>query len=399
MMVIAPNQDDCVLITITGRDRPGITAAVMTVLAQDDTQILDMDQEVFDSYLVINLKVRLSGDNAVLKELLWRGKELGIDIDFRMLEHVDRSSGHDPFALTLIGRDISAQLIAELAGILSFHHHNIEKIFKRGDWGQRCFEFVIANPSGEINEKLKAKLLRAGSRYNVDIAVQRENRRRYSRRFVIMDMDSTLIQQEVIVELASEAGKGEEVRRITEAAMGGKMDFEESLRRRVATLKGLDLSVLERVKQRLQLTAGAETLVKVLLEHAYKLAVVSGGFTPFTEHFKEKLGLHYAFANTLEVADGKLTGNVIGRIVDRQAKAQILRELAEGEHLSTDDVIAIGDGANDTDMIVAAGLGIAFCAHSVLRDAADYAYNQRSLESLLYLLGFRERDILAAQAS
>ncbi|MCA9519352.1 MAG: phosphoserine phosphatase SerB [Myxococcales bacterium] len=389
--------DQSVLITITGRDRPGITAAVMSVLAQDDTEIVDIDQEVFDSYLIINLKVRLQGDNAVLKELLWRGKELGIEIDFRMLDPVQREVLHDPYAITLIGEQITASLIAELAGALTFHGHNIEKIFKRGEWRQRCFEFVIDNPGGDLSPKLKAKLLTGGMRWGVDIAIQHENRRRYSRRFVIMDMDSTLIQQEVIVELAKEAGKGDEVHRITEEAMAGKLDFDESLRLRVQALAGLDVAVLERVKERLTLTPGAETLAHVLRTHAYKLAVVSGGFTPFVEYWRERLGLHYAFANELEIVDGRLSGRVLGRIVNREAKAAILRELAFKEQINPDDVIAIGDGANDIDMIVAAGLGIAFNAKGALREKADYSYNQRSLDSLLYLLGFKDKDIRIAE--
>jgi len=270
---------------------------------------------------------------------------------------------------------------------------NIEKISKLA-WGKlNCLEIIAGSNAPVPLKELTGYFVPISHESGVDIAVQRENLFRKSKRLVVMDMDSTLIQVEVIDELAACAGIGDKVRSITERAMNGEMDFSQSLRERVALLEGLDEKALDEVYRSLPLTSGAESLIKILKRLGYKTAIISGGFDYFTDRLKEHLGLDYAFSNRLEIKDGKLTGRVVGDIIDGARKAAILEEIAKGEGFLLDQVIAIGDGANDLPMLGRAGLGIAFNAKKTVREAANYSISQKSLDSILYLLGINEKEL------
>jgi phosphoserine phosphatase len=292
-----------------------------------------------------------------------------------------------------MGGEVNAKALARVSRILADHQVNIERITKLTQGQLRCVEFLITTPPDLDVKALTRKLLHAATSLGVDIAVQKESLYRRAKRLVVMDMDSTLIQIEVIDELARLAGVGAAVAEITERAMNGELDFQEALRARVTLLKGLEASALEQVYRNIPFTPGAKTLVRILKRLGFKTAVISGGFKFFTDRLKEELGLDYAYANELEIVDGIVTGGVVGPIIDGARKAQLLEEIAAGEGITLDQVIAIGDGANDLPMLGKAGLGIAFNAKARVREQADYHINQQSLDSILYLLGLSEREM------
>jgi len=386
------------LITAKGEDAPGITSSLTSIIAEADVSILDIEQVVIHNLLTLSILIEVNetGKKPLLSDLLYRSKELNIDLDFRLVTDKDiiiNRASVNTYVITCLGDYIPTRAIASIAGILFNNSMNIEKIGKLA-WGQlNCLE-IYASASERISVKeLTGCLLDISHTHNIDIAVQQESIFRKSKRMVVIDMDSTLIQVEVIDELASLAGAGDRVKEITERAMNGEIDFQESLMERVALLKGLTTEDLGAVYDSIPLTQGAENLIKVLKQLGYKTAVISGGFDYFTEKFKKRLGLDYAFSNRLEIIDGRLTGKVTGKIIDGPRKARLLEEICKMEDISTDQVIAIGDGANDLPMLGKAGLGIAFNAKKVVREAADYSISHRSLDSILYLLGIKESDL------
>lgn len=387
-----------ILITIKGEDAPGITAAFTTALADSDTKILDIEQVVIHNLLTLSILIDLKEEdkNPLLKDLLFKTKNLNVNIDFRLVpeeETVNHQSTPHTYVITCLGEEIPSRVISRVTSCLYEKRTNIEKISKLA-WGRlNCLEIIAGSNAAIPLKELTGYFVPISHESGVDIAVQRENLFRKAKRLVVMDMDSTLIQVEVIDELAARAGIGEKVSAITERAMNGEIDFTQSLRERVALLEGLDEKALDEVYRSLPLTSGAESLIKTLKQLGYKTAVISGGFDYFTERLKDHLGLDYAFANRLEIKSGKLTGRLLGDIIDGEMKAVTLEDIAKKEGFLLDQVIAIGDGANDLPMLGKAGLGIAFNAKKTVRDAANYSISQKSLDSILYLLGINEKEL------
>ena len=385
---------DPVLITVTGRDHPGITARLTGILAEQDAQLLDIEQVVVHGQLTLCLLVQLP-EKSILKELLFAAKELGVELDFQPVERaaVVEKSAHGRYVVTAIGRALGARELQSVAATLAGHGGNIEKIFKLSEGPLRSLEIHLMLPAGKDPDELKTELLALAMKSSFDIALQPEGLFRRSKRLVVMDMDSTLIRIEVIDELARAHGVVEQVAKITERAMQGEMDYDESLRQRLRLLEGLDVSVLQKLAAELPLTEGAETLIRVLKRLGYRTAVISGGFSVAAEALKARLGIDYAFSNTLEVKDGKLTGKVLGSIVNAQRKAELLETIAQAEGVLLDQTIAVGDGANDLLMLQRAGLGIAFRAKPKLREAADTSLSASGLDAILYLLGITAREL------
>ncbi|MBI3543124.1 MAG: phosphoserine phosphatase SerB [Deltaproteobacteria bacterium] len=393
------NENKQVIVTVTGRDAPGITSGLTEILNREGVRLLDMEQAVTHGLLSLSLVIQFVGngsaDVAVLKDLLFKAKELGVNLDFTIVEgDAPARSSATQFAITLLSEDLQARHVAAIAAVLARRKVNIDSIRKLNEGGLSCLELITYTNSQIDVGALKDDLLKVSSRFPaVDIAVQRENLYRRAKRLVVMDMDSTLIQVEVIDEMAKLAGVGRQVSEITERAMQGHMDFDESLRQRVELLKGLSESEMKLLADRIPLTPGAEVLVKTLKRLGYKIALISGGFSYFGEKLKEKLGLHYVYTNVLEIEGGKLTGRVTGSIVNAQRKADLLELIAQQEGVTLESVIAIGDGANDILMLKKAGLGIAFNAKRKTQEAAGAAINQKTLASILYLLGITDKDI------
>lgn len=388
-----------ILLTMTGPDRPGIIAAVTGQIAEAGARIRDIEQTVTHTLLslsiVIDFPTGESDKKPLIKELLYLAKEVGLDLDFSVIGEADyrRKSTRDAHVVTMMGGEVSALAIARVGKILADHGVNIERVSKLNQGDLRCVELLVTAPPELDVRTMNRQLLHAGTRLGVDIAVQRENLYRRAKRLVVMDMDSTLIQIEVIDELARIAGVGEEVAAITERAMNGELDFQAALRERVALLQGLSAAALEEVYRNIPFTPGAKTLIRVLKRLGFKTAVISGGFSYFADRIKEDLGLDYAYANELEIVDGLVTGRLSGQIVDGGRKAELLEEIAAKEGVTLDQAIAIGDGANDLPMLGKAGLGIAFNAKARVREEADYHINQQRLDSILYLLGISEREM------
>ena len=380
------------ILTFSGRDGPGITAQLSRILAQAGARLNDVEQVVVQGQLTLGFAVEVDEAEPVLKELLFAAKELGLQLEFRR-RAPDRESPRERYALTVIARTLGPAALQAVAEALAAHHANIERIHRLSEGGLACVEFAISLAEGASEVALKAALLEAAGKGAFDCALQRETLLRRSKRLVVMDMDSTLIRIEVIDELARAHGVFEQVAAITRRAMLGEMDYDQSLRERVALLKGLDARVLVDLSANLPLTEGAETLLRVLKRLGYRTAVISGGFSVAAEALQKRLGIDFAWSNTLEIADGKLTGRVVGPIVNARRKAEILEELSLREGVPLDQVIAIGDGANDLLMLQKAGHGIAFHAKPKLREAAHTAISAMGLDAILYLLGITGRDI------
>ena len=393
--------NDRVLITVTGRDRAGITATLTGILSEQGATLLDIEQVVVQGQLTLCLLVGLSHARDVLKELLFTAKEMGLELDFNPVtpstptpsEARGASEAARRYVITAIGRSLGADVLHALAQTLATENANIEKISRLSEDTLASVEIHASLPAGRDREVLKRSLLAVATKAGFDVSLQRESLFRRSKRMVVMDMDSTLIRIEVIDELARAAGVGEKVSKITERAMQGEMDYDESLRQRVALLAGLDVKVLDQIANDLPLTEGAETLIRVLKRLGYRTAVISGGFSRAADALKRRLGIDYAFSNNLEVVDGKLTGKVVGPIVNAVRKAELLELIAQHEGVLLDQVIAVGDGANDALMLEKAGLGIAFRAKPKLREAADTTISASGLDAILYLLGLSGREL------
>ncbi|MDP2127254.1 MAG: phosphoserine phosphatase SerB [Pseudohongiella sp.] len=399
---------EIVLINITGPDRPGLTAAITGILSRSNVNILDIGQAVIHDTLSFGILVEMAGDSDksdVLKDVLFRASELDQQVKFTPISADDyaqwvNGQGKPRHIVTLLARRITAEHIARVSTITAHHGLNIDHIDRLSgripeglpaDQGKGCIEFSVRGEPADP-EHLRADFLTIAQELNVDIAFQQDSIFRRNRRLVVFDMDSTLIDAEVIDELAKAAGVGEQVVAITERAMRGELDFQASFRERMALLKGLPESTLEDIAQTLRLTEGAETLISQLRRLGYKTAILSGGFTYFAERLQKRLGIDYVYANTLLVKDGLVTGEVQLPIVDGQRKADLLRELAQREGISLEQTIAVGDGANDLPMLSIAGLGVAFRAKPLVKKSAKQAISTLGLDGILYLLGFRDRD-------
>jgi phosphoserine phosphatase len=384
------------LITLTGKDRPGVTSSIFAALAHAGVEVLDIEQIVLRRRLVLGVLVTAPRDWRKLRVTIEETAEaldMQVEVDRGVGDNRARREGRSH--VTVIGTPLKASAMAAVAGRIADSGANIDRIERMARYPVTAIDLHV---SGTDPEKLRGLLAAEAARQSIDIAVQPANLLRRGMRLIVMDVDSTLVQGEVIEMLAARAGCEPEVARVTEAAMRGELDFEESLRSRVALLEGLDASCLDAVYESLELAPGARTLVRTLRRLGYRFAIVSGGFSQITDRLSEDLGIHFARANELEIVDGKLTGRIVGDVVDRAGKAEALRQFATEAGVPQQAVIAIGDGANDLDMLNAAGLGIAYNAKPVLRDAADTSVNVPYLDAIMYLLGISREEIEAADA-
>lgn len=379
------------LITTTGDDRPGITAGLLGVLAGAGADVLDMEQVVIRGRLTLGLIARCPDDRSLIGDLLGFGEKAGIQVRVEQVEgDEDPGEGRPRHVVTVIGRDLSATGLKGVADAIASHGANIDRIVRLSTYPVRSFEFEV---SGGSQDEMRRSLLEVGRTHVIDISVQRLSLERRAKRLVVLDMDSTLIADEVIDLLAEEAGVAEEVTDITARAMAGELDFATALADRVALLAGLSIERVEAVRDRIRLTPGARTFIRTLHRLGFKTAVVSGGFTIFTDWVAVRLGLDHAHSNTLEIVDGRLTGRVLGPVVDSARKAELLREIAAAERIPLEQVVAVGDGANDLEMLDAAGLGIAFNAKQVVQDAAHTSLNVPYLDAILFFLGIRRAEV------
>jgi phosphoserine phosphatase len=393
---------------VFGEDKPGVTSAVTNVLSFYDATILDIGQAVIHEQLNLGLLVAIPSEadsealvlevKSCAEDLQMRAKFLPIS-EHRYQQWVDQQ-GKSRHIVTLLARKIEAQHLAALTAVVSKYQLNIDKIIRLSgrinlhesdQLGRACVELSVRGKASDTHA-FKKSLLELAHQYDIDIAFQEDNIFRRNRRLVVFDMDSTLIDAEVIDELAIEAGVGKQVAEITEAAMQGKLDFKQSFEQRLSLLKGLDAAVLPKIAQRLNLNEGAEHLIATLKKLGFKTAIVSGGFSFFGEYLQEILGVDYVYANQLDIEDGRVTGRVKGDIIDGQRKAYLLKELAFSEGLMLEQVIAVGDGANDLPMLDIAGLGIAFRAKPLVEASAKQAISSLGLDGILYLLGYSDKD-------
>lgn len=401
--------NEIILLNISGQDKPGLTSNLTSVLAEYGAKILDIGQANIHDTLSLGILFKIeSGEKsaAVLKDLLFKSYELGIKAKFTPIsledyEHWVSLQGKDRYIVTILGEKLSAKQISEVTKVISEKNLNIDAIkrltgrlslVKEDEYPRACIELSIR---GKIKDKTEftEKFMQISHDLDVDIAFQEDNIYRRNRRLVCFDMDSTLIQAEVIDKLAELAGVGDQVKAITESAMHGEIDFKESFKSRMALLKGLSEDVLHDVAINLPLTKGAKRLIDTLKSYGFKTAILSGGFTYFGNYLQKELGIDYMYANQLEIKDGVLTGGYIGDIVDGNKKAEYLKEIALKEGININQTIAVGDGANDLPMLNVAGLGIAFHAKPTVKNNAQSAISSIGLDGVLYLLGYHDRHI------
>ncbi|WP_433548298.1 phosphoserine phosphatase SerB [Streptomyces sp. CA-294286] len=396
-MSALPNNDvPTLLVKIFGKDRPGITAGLFDTLAAYSVDVVDIEQVVTRGRIVLCVlvtepTVAAAGELRATVHSWADSLDLQAEIISGTGDNRPRGSGRSH--VTVLGHPLTAQSTAAIAARITDTGGNIDRIFRLAKYPVTAVEFAV---SGTATETLRTALATAAAEIGVDVAVVSAGLHRRAQRLVVMDVDSTLIQDEVIELFAAHAGCEAQVAAVTEQAMRGELDFEQSLHARVALLEGLDAGVVEKVRAEVRMTPGARTLVRTLKRLGYQVGVVSGGFTQVTDALKDELSLDFASANTLEIVDGKLTGKVVGEVVDRAGKARLLRRFAEQAGVPLDQTVAIGDGANDLDMLNTAGLGVAFNAKPVVRQAADTAVNVPFLDTVLYLLGITREEVEAA---
>ena len=400
---------EIILLNISGEDKLGVTASLTNILAQYDINILDIGQAVIHEDLGLGILFEVpekSESSPILKDLLFKAYEMGIIVKFTPIatekyEEWVNHQGKDRYIVTLLSRKLTAKHLACVSTEIASQGLNIDFISRLSgrtplnDYGKTSrsvVEFSVRGTPTDL-QKMKQQFMAISNELEIDIAFQEDNIFRRNRRLVCFDMDSTLIQTEVIDQLAFRNGVGNQVSEITESAMRGEIDFKESFIKRVSLLKGLDEKVMKDIAENLPITEGAERLFKTLKQYGYKTAILSGGFSYFGNYLKNRLGIDYVFTNELEILNGKLTGKHVGEIVDGQRKAELLKLLAFKEDIHLDQVIAVGDGSNDLPMLQLAGLGIAFHAKPKVKESAKNAISTIGLDALLYLLGFRDREI------
>ena len=402
-------KNEIFLLNISGQDKPGLTSSITNVLASYGAKILDIGQANIHDTLSLGMLFEIeSGASAspVLKDILFKAYELGIQAKFTpiTLENYEKwvtLQGKDRYIITILGERLTAEQISMVTHVISEKNLNIDAIkrltgrtslVEKEEYPRASIELSIR---GKIDNKAEftEKFMQISKDLNVDIAFQEDNIYRRNRRLVCFDMDSTLIQTEVIDELAELVGVGAQVRAITESAMQGEIDFNESFKKRMKLLKGLKEEVLQDVAKNLPITKGARRLIDTLKKYGFKTAILSGGFTYFGKYLQKELGIDYVYANELEIIDGELTGHYLGDIVDGNKKAEYLKEIANKEGLNISQTIAIGDGANDLAMLNLAGLGIAFHAKPKVKDNAQSAISSIGLDGVLYLLGYHDKHI------
>ncbi|HZJ04529.1 MAG TPA: phosphoserine phosphatase SerB [Nocardioidaceae bacterium] len=384
------------LITLTGKDRPGVTSEVFSTLAAFGVEVLDIEQIVLRRRLVLGVLVTAPRDWKALRsavEQVADALDMQAEVDHGTGDNQERREGRSH--VTVLGMPLKPRSVAAIAGRIADTGANIDRIERMARYPITAIDLHV---SGTNPDRLRVVLAEEAARQSVDVAVQPANLLRHGMRLIVMDVDSTLVQGEVIERLADLAGCRAEVALVTEAAMRGDLDFEQSLRDRVALLKGLDASCLDEVYDAIVLAPGARTMVRTLKRLGYRFAIVSGGFTAVTDRIAADLGIDFSAANELEVVRGKLTGRIVGEVLDRAGKADALRRFAAEVGVSQAATIAIGDGANDLDMLSAAGLGIAFNAKPVVRQAADTSVNVPYLDAIIYLLGITREEVEAADA-
>jgi phosphoserine phosphatase len=384
-----------ILVSIHGPDHPGISAGLMDVLAESGAEVYDVEQIVVRGRLTLNVLVGVNGGKAAMRDLLRFGWEEGLHVEFEVVEP-QPTPAKTMTVVTVLGERIGPDDFGVVARSIANGGGNIERIFRLSRYPVVSYELAVSN--GDVN-KIREQLIQAAAERPIDIAMQPEGLERRAKRLVVLDVDSTLIQNEVIDLLAIEAGVGEQVAAITAAAMRGETDFEASLRERVALLKGLDEEAMGRVSKAITVTPGARTFVRTLRRMGMKTAIVSAGFTRFADALAADLGIDYSLSNTLDSRGGVLTGELAGEMVDGPRKARFLEEIAELEGISLSQVVAVGDGANDVDMLAAAGLGIAFNAKPVVRERAHNSVSVPYLDAILFLMGVRRDHVEAADAA
>ena len=400
---------EIVLITISGEDKPGLTATLTEQLGRHDVNILDMGQAVIHDTLSLGILIEVPGEkesSTVMRDLVFKAHELNVQVKFEPVSEEQyqkwvEAQGKPRYILTLLGRKLKAHQISQLADEVYRQGLNIDKIERLSGRipldqvdtpARACVELSLRGLPKDIS-RMKEEFIQLGNQLEVDVAFQQDDLYRRNRRLVVFDMDSTLIKTEVIDELAEAAGVRDEVSKVTELAMQGELDFKESFRNRVKLLEGLSEDVLDEIADRLPLNDGAERLIETLRCIGYKTAILSGGFTYFGKKLQEKLGIDYVYANELEIKNGKVTGEVTGEIIDGRRKAELLKEIARKEGIVLEQVIAVGDGANDVPMLNAAGLGIAFHAKPLVKKKTSQAISYNGLDGILYLIGVRDREI------
>ena len=406
--IMKKDNTELMLIRVTGEDRRGLIASITASLAKYDITILDIGLDDIHNTLSFGILIRISSENVgrVMKDLLYKTTSMGNILRFYPISKEDYAQwvgmqGKNRYILTLLGRKLTARQISATTHILAQQGLNIDGI--RRLTGRipleeekanirACIEFSVRGTPKD-SDLMQAQLFKIAREQEVDYSFQQDNMYRRMRRLICFDMDSTLIQTEVIDELAMRAGVGDQVKSITEQAMRGEIDFRESFRKRVALLKGLDESVMQDIAEHLPMTEGVDRLMFVLKKYGYKIAILSGGFTYFGNYLKERFGLDYVYANELEIKNGKLTGNYVGEIVDGPRKAALLRQIATNEQVDIAQTIAVGDGANDLPMLATAGLGIAFHAKPKVVANARQSINTIGLDGVLYFLGFKDSYI------
>ena len=388
---------DTLLVTLTGRERPGVTSAVFATLGRAGVEVVDLEQIVLRRRLILGLLVTAPDDvQSLRQDLQATADELSMTLEVEPGSGDTSQPSHGRAHVTVLGTPLTAAAMAAVAGRIADAGANIDRIERMARYPVTALDLHV---SGAAPDALRAELAAEAARQGIDVAVQPADLLRRGMRLIVMDVDSTLIQGEVIEMIAAHAGCEAEVAEVTERAMRGELDFEESLRSRVALLEGVPASALHEVYDSIQLAPGARTMVRTLRRLGYRFAIVSGGFSQITDRLAVDLGIHFTRANELEIVDGRLTGRIVGQVVDRAGKAAALREFAAEVGVDVASTIAIGDGANDLDLLAAAGLGIAYNAKPAVRDAADTAVNVPYLDTIMYLLGISREEIEAADSA